>query len=75
MKARIKVGFSAKIQAQSYSPVEESDSLELEIDYETKEDLETKISEWQDFIQDKVVEATFSGANKLLQAKKELEEN
>ena len=64
MKAKIKVGFSSKIQAVAFTPVEESDSLELEVDYENEEELADKLEKWQNFIQEKVIKATFVGANR-----------
>ena len=75
MVARIKVGFSSKIQAMNFSPVEETDSLELDVDYKDEEDLSKQIEKWQNFIQNKVVKATFTGANKLVEAKKELDKD
>ncbi len=74
MVARIRVEFSAKIQAMNFSPVEEADSLELDVDYKDEADLEKQIEKWQNFIQNKVIKATFVGANKLVEAKKELDE-
>lgn len=74
MKAKIRVGFASRIQAKQFEPVEESDFLELEIDYEDQDDLEKKIEQWQEFIQNKVVKATFLGANKLLAEKARIED-
>ena len=70
MKAKIKVGFSAKNQAMEFCPVEENDAIEIEIDYETNEDLKKKIEYWQDYVQTQVVSAVFSGSNKFLTEKK-----
>ena len=74
MKAKIRVGFSSRIQAKQFEPVEESDSLEIEIDYENEEDLERQIEKWQDFVQNKTIKATFAGANKLLTEKTKIED-
>jgi len=74
MKAKIRVGFSSRIQAKQFEPVEESDSLEIEIDYENEEDLERQIEKWQDFVQNKTIKATFVGANKLLTEKTKIED-
>lgn len=74
MKAKIRVGFSSRIQAKQFEPVEESDFLEIDIDYENEEDLEKQIEKWQEFIQNKTIKATFSGANKLLIEKAKIEE-
>lgn len=74
MKAKIRVGFSSRIQAKQFEPVEESDSLEIEVDYENEEDLEKQIEKWQEFVQNKTIKATFVGANKLLAEKTKIED-
>jgi len=74
MKAKIRVGFGAKIQARQFEPVEETDSLEIDIDYEDEADLEKKIEYWQNFIQKKVIKATFLGANNLLEERARIEQ-
>lgn len=64
MKAKIGVGFSAKFQVTQFNPVEENDFIELEIEYETEEELEAKIKKWQKFIQERVLEGLKSGTVK-----------
>lgn len=61
MKAKINVGFSAKLQVSSYNPIEENTFIELEIDYDTPEDLEEKIKKWEKFVQNRVLNALKDG--------------
>ena len=69
MKAKINVGFSAKIQAVSFNPVESSDSMELEIEYKDDKDLEKQIEHYQKIIKRRTIKNTVSGAEDLIVAK------
>ena len=73
MVANITVKFSAKIQAAQFTPVEHGDELSISVEYENEEELTKKIEYWQDYIQARTIKATFNGANKLLEMKKEIE--
>lgn len=66
MKAKISVGFSAKIQAVSFNPVESTDSMEIEIDYVDDADLEKKIEHYQKIIRQKTIKNAINGAEELI---------
>ncbi len=66
MKARISVGFSAKIQAVSFNPVESNDSMEIEIEYNDDADLEKKIEHYQKIIRQKTIKNAIDGAEELI---------
>jgi len=66
MKAKINVGFSAKIQAVSFNPVESIDSMEIEIDYTDDADLEKKIGHYQKIIRQKTIKNAIDGAEELI---------
>lgn len=66
MKAKINVGFSAKIQAVSFNPVESTDSMEIEIDYVDDADLEKKIEYYQKIIRQKTIKNAVNGAEELI---------
>lgn len=61
MKAKIKVGFSAKYQVTNFNPIEQNDSIE--IDYENEEDLSSKIEKWNGFIQEKTLKNLKTGVS------------
>jgi len=66
MKAKINVGFSAKIQAVSFNPVESIDSMEIEIEYNDDIDLEKKIEHYQKIIRQKTIKNAINGAEELI---------
>jgi len=66
MKAKISVGFSAKIQAVSFNPVESTDSMEIEIEYNDDVDLEKKIEHYQKIIRQKTIKNVIDGAEELI---------
>jgi hypothetical protein len=66
MKAKINVGFNAKVQALSFNPVESNDSMEIEIEYDNDKDLETKISHYQDIIRKRTIKNVMKGAEELI---------
>lgn len=78
MKAKINVGYSATIQARSFHPNTTTDSIELEFDVESEEELVEKYEHFQDIIQDRVIKNTMKGAKKFIKARdimiEELEE-
>lgn len=69
MKAKINVGFSTKIQAVSFHPVESNDSIELEIEYKDDKDLEKQITHYQSIIRKKTIKNAITGAEELILAK------
>lgn len=69
MKAKINIGFNAKIQAVSFNPVESNDSIELEIEYKDDKDLEKQITHYQKIIRSKTIKNAISGAEELIAAK------
>ena len=70
-KAKISVGFSSKVQAVMYNPVESNDSLEIEIEYENDEDLLKQIKHYQDIIRKKSIHNAIKGAEELIVEKSE----
>lgn len=71
MKAKINVGFNAKVQALSFNPVESTDSLEIEIEYDDDKDLEKKIEHYQKIIREKTIKNVMRGAEELIRARSE----
>jgi hypothetical protein len=69
MKAKISVGFSSKLQAASYTPVESVNSIELEVEYEDDQDLAKKIDQYHAILRKQTIQHTLDGAKELLQAK------
>ena len=69
MKAKITVGFSAKLQVVSFNPVESNDSLELEIEYKDEKDLEKKIEHYQELIRGKCIQNTIRGGEEYVAAR------
>lgn len=66
MKAKINVGFSAKVQAVSFNPVESSDSMEIEIDYKDDKDLEKQIAHYQEIIRGRTIKNAMEGVEELI---------
>lgn len=61
MKAKLKVGFSAKMQASSYNPVEQDDFIELEVTYDNEDELIKKYEKLQKLMRGKVINSCFEG--------------
>ena len=78
MKAKINVGYSATIQARSFHPNATTDSIEIELEVESEEELLEKYEHFQNVIQDRVIKNTMIGAKKFIKARdimiEELEE-
>ena len=68
MKAKISVGFSAKLQVSAYNPIEQNNFIELEVDYENEDDLEASIKKWEKFIQQRVLLALKDGKERYVAA-------
>lgn len=71
MKAKINVGFNAKVQALSYNPVESTDSIEIEVEYEDDDDLEKKIEHYQKIIRNRTIKNVMKGAEQLIRDRAE----
>lgn len=71
MKAKINVGFNAKVQALSFNPVESTDSIELEIEYKDDADLEKKIEHYQKIIRERTLKNVMKGAEELIRDRAE----
>jgi hypothetical protein len=69
MKAKINVGFSSKLQAASYTPVESVNSIELEIEYKDDKDLAHQIDKYHNILRKQTIQHTLNGAKELLVAK------
>jgi len=67
MKAKINVGFASRIQAVSFNPVESTDSMELEIEYQDEQELERKIEHFQALIRRRTIRNTVQGAKDLIE--------
>jgi ribosome-binding ATPase YchF (GTP1/OBG family) len=67
MKAKINVGFSSKMQAASYTPVESVNSMEIEIEYKDDEDLKTQISKYHKLLRSETIKHTIEGAREFLE--------
>jgi hypothetical protein len=78
MKAKINVGYSSTIQARSFHPNTTTDSIEIEVDVESEQELVEKYQHFQEIIQDRVIKNTMKGAKKFIKARnvmvEELEE-
>ena len=71
MKAKIKVGFGARIQAVSYHPIESNDSIEIEIEVANEEELVRQYEHYQKLIQEKVIKNVISGAKAFTEQRSE----
>ncbi len=66
MKAKISVGFGAKIQAVSFNPVESTDSMEIEVEYNDDAELQKKIEYYQEIIRQRSIKNAIKGAEELI---------
>ena len=66
MKAKINVGFTSRIQAVSFNPVESTDSMEIEVEYTDEQELERKIEHFQALIRRRTIRNTVEGAKELI---------
>lgn len=69
MKAKINVGYSATIQARSFHPNTTTDSMEIEIEAKSEEELLEKYEHFQEIMQDRVIKNTMRGAKKFMKAR------
>lgn len=67
MKAKINPGFSTKLMATQYQPVESNDSIEVEIEFENDEDLLKKYEHYQDIVRNRVIKNVFKGIDEIRQ--------
>jgi nicotinate-nucleotide pyrophosphorylase len=78
MKAKINVGYSATIQARQFHPNTTTDSMEIEVEVDSEEELLEKYEHFQELMQDRVIKNTMRGAKKFMKARdlliEELEE-
>lgn len=72
MKAKYSTSFSTKILASQFQPVESTESIEIDIEFENDKDLEKKIEHYQKLIRRKSIESTMKGVIEVLEAKDEL---
>lgn len=72
MKAIIKTNFAAKVQASQFHPIEQSDGIEIEIEYTDQKDFEKQYEKLQKFIRTKVIESTMEGVKEFRTARSEL---
>lgn len=75
MKATIHVGFSMKFPLRDFTLAQENDGLDIEVEAESEEDLQKQIEKWQKFIQKRVIDGAFKGANRFLEAEAELKDS
>ncbi len=69
MKAKINVGFAAKIQAVSFNPVESTNSIEIEVEYKDDKDLEKQITHYQNIIRKKTIKNAMTGVEDVVVAR------
>jgi cellobiose-specific phosphotransferase system component IIB len=67
MKAKINAGFSTKLMATQYQPVESNDSIEMEIEFENEAELIQKYEHYQDIVRAKVIKNVFKGIDEIRQ--------
>lgn len=72
MTATIKTHFAAKVQASQFHPIEQSDGIEVEIEYKDEKDLEAQYEKLQKFIRTKVINSTMEGVKQFRTARAEL---
>ena len=65
MKSKIRPGFSVKIMATQYQPVESNDSMEIEIEFENDEEFLQKYEHYQDLIRSRVIKNAFKGVDEI----------
>lgn len=72
MKATITVGFRSTIQATQYHPQESNDSLSVEVEYDSDEELMEKYEKYQRLIRAKSIKSAIEGANEFLVTREKL---
>lgn len=71
MKVIIKPHFSAKLQAEQYNPIEESGSMEMEIEVKNEEEAKAKYLELQKWIREQNIKSAVQGIKEVKRARAE----
>ena len=74
MKAKITVSSHVKFPMKDFHLVEENSGIEIEINYDTPEELDEKIEEWQRYIHKKVVKSAFKLGNDFMEKHGDIKE-
>ena len=72
MKAKIKVGFSVKVQAATFNPIESIDGLEIEFEAKDEEELLEKYDHYQKIIQERSIDNAMEGAKDFISQRAKL---
>ncbi len=72
MKTKIKVGFSVKVQAATFNPVESVDGLEIEVDVKDDDELLEKYDHYQKIIQERSISNAMEGAKDFISQRAKL---
>jgi hypothetical protein len=72
MKVKINTGFTAKVQAAQFNPIEQTDSIEIEIEVKDEKEMLKKYESLQKTIRNKVLEGAMQGVKEFKEKRAQL---